>query len=221
MAQRRTAVKAPLTRDRVLAVAVELADEKGVSALTMRALAERLGVEAMSLYHHVRNKDDILDGMVDAVFAEIDTPAESFDWRTAMRQRAVSLRAVLIRHPWAIALMDSRADPGPATLRHHEWMLATLRTAGFSLRMAAHAFSVLDSYIYGFVQQEANLPFADAAGLEEVAAGIVPNLPAGEFPYMTEMITELVLRPGYSYGAEFDYGLDLILDGLERVYRAE
>ena len=125
----------------------------------MRKLAQELGVEAMSLYHHVANKDDILDGIVDVVFSEIDLPTNDIDWRAAMRQRAISARQALRRHPWATGLMESRSTPGPATLRHHDAVLGILRNAGFSIELAAHAFSVLDSYVYGFALQESSLPF--------------------------------------------------------------
>jgi AcrR family transcriptional regulator len=185
----------------------------------MRRLAQDLGVEAMSLYHHVANKSDILDGMVDLVFGEIELPSDTTDWKTGMRQRASSMRAALTRHPWAIALMDSRASPGPKTLRHHDAVLGCCRAAGFSIEMAAHAFSLLDSYIYGFVLQEVNLPFDDVDALDEVLVTIMP-LSADDYPHLVELTTEHVLRPGYSYGDEFHYGLGLILDGLEAAVRA-
>ncbi|WP_433330743.1 TetR/AcrR family transcriptional regulator [Spirillospora sp. CA-294931] len=206
--------RTPLSRERLLAAAVTVADNEGIAALTMRKIADRLGVESMSLYHHVADKSEILDGMVDAVFAEIELPARGTDWRTAMRQRAVSARAALVRHPWAVGLMDSRADPGPATLRHHDAVIGCLRQAGFSVAMAAHAFSVLDSYIYGFALQEVSLPFATSEELEAVAENIQQQMPADEYPHLTELMTEHALKPGYAYADEFSYGLDLILDGL-------
>src|SRR5438270_1645157 len=159
----------PLNRDRVLRAALALADEGGIEALTMRRLGQALGVEAMSLYNHVANKDDVLDGLVDAVFSEIDLPCDGGDWKTAMRRRAISAREVLGRHRWAIGLMESRANPGPATLRHHDSVLRCLREAGFSIAMAAHAYSALDSYIYGFALQQASLPFATGEQAAEVA----------------------------------------------------
>jgi AcrR family transcriptional regulator len=207
--------RVPLSKERVLRTAVLLADEGGVAALTMRKLAERLGVEAMSLYHHVANKDEILDGMVDLVFSEVDLPANGADWRSVMRRRAVSVRDVLSRHAWAIGLMESRANPGPATLRHHDSVIGTLRQAGFSIAMAAHAFSVLDSYIYGFALQELNLPFDTTRAPDEAAGNILRQMPADGYPYLTEMAVEHVLQPGYAYANEFEFGLDLILDGLE------
>ncbi len=182
--------------------------------MTMRNLAQALGVEAMSLYHHVANKDDILDGMVDLVFAEIELPSGDVDWPTAMRRRARSLRAVFVRHPWAIGLMESRRAPGPATLRHHDAVIGCCRNAGFSVEMSAHAFSLLDSYIYGFVLQEVNLPFADGDDLGEVLDSMVPADFAVTYPHFAELATEYVVRVGYSYSDEFEFGLDLILDGL-------
>lgn len=211
----RSARRAPLNKERVFEAAVALADKRGVAALTMRKLADELGVEAMSLYHHVANKDEILDGMIDLVFVEIELPEAGADWRTAMRRRALSAREVLSRHVWALGLMDSRTNPGPATLRHHDAVLGNLRTAGFSVEMAAHAFSVLDSYIYGFVMQELNLPFDTSDELEEVAQGILEQS-AAAFPHLTEMVVKHALQPGYSYANEFEFGLDLILDGLAR-----
>jgi len=206
----------PLDKEQVFRAAVLLADENGVAALTMRNLAERLGVEAMSLYHHVANKEEILDGMIDLVFGEIELPGET-GWKTAMRRRAISARAALSRHAWAVGLMESRRNPGLATLRHHDAVLGCLRQAGFTIAQAAHAFSVLDSYIYGFAMQEQNLPFQTSEELEQMAETILRQLPADQFPYMTEMILKHALKPGYAYGKEFEFGLDLILDGLEQL----
>ncbi len=224
MARRTDTKAAPrvaLSRQRALHVAVALADAGGIGSLTMRKLAQELGVEAMSLYHHVANKDDILAGMVDIVFSEIDLPPTSTDWETAMRRRAHSARAALSRHPWAIGLMESRPAPGPATLRHHDAVIGCLRHAGFSIEMTAHAYSVLDSYIYGFAHQESNLPFDTAEETKEVADAILHQLLAGEYPHLIELTTEHVLKPGYDYGNEFEFGLDLILDGLERSLQEE
>jgi AcrR family transcriptional regulator len=208
--------RVPLSRERVLRAAVALADDSGLESLTMRKLGEVVRVEAMSLYNHVANKGDLLDGMVDLVFSEIHLPSAGVDWKTAMRQRAISAREVLSRHPWGIGLMESRSTPGPATLRHHDAVLGSLRQGGFSIEMAAHAFSALDSYIYGFALQEASLPFDTAEETAEVAQMILKQLPADEYPYLAELTIEHVLQPGYDYGDEFEFGLDLILDGLER-----
>jgi AcrR family transcriptional regulator len=212
--RRGASARTPLSRERVIRTAVAVADEKGANALTMRAVAEPLGVEAMSLYHHVAGREDILDGMVDAVFGEIDLPPRDTDWKSALRHRADSARAVLRRHPWAVGLMDSRSQPGPATLRHHDAVIGTLRAGGFSVPMAAHAVSLIDSYLYGFVLQELSLPFRGAAELDEVAGAIVRDLPADTYPHLTELATEHVLKPGYDYADEFTFGLTLILDAL-------
>ncbi|QYX78488.1 TetR/AcrR family transcriptional regulator [Streptomyces akebiae] len=203
-----------LSRQRVLHAAVELADTGGLETLSMRRLGEAVGVEAMSLYNHVANKEDLLDGMVDLVFGEVDLPSPGDDWRPAMRRRAISMREVLSRHRWAIGLMESRSAPGPATLRHHDAVLGCLREAGFSLTLTAHAISVLDSYIYGFALQEKTLPFDTPAETAELAESIMSGFDDGEYPYLTEMATVHVMRPGYAYGDEFEFGLDLILDGL-------
>ncbi len=209
----------PLTRYRILRAAMALADEGGIESLSMRKLGQALGVEAMSLYHHVANKEDLLDGVVGLVVDELEVPSIADDWRTAMRGRAVSFRAVLARHRWAIGLVDSRTSPGPATLRHHDAVLACLRTAGFSVELAAHAFAVLDSYIYGFALQERNLPFEGGEQTAELAEAILAQLPADEYPHLVELTVDHVLQPGYDFGNEFAFGLDLVLDGLERARR--
>jgi AcrR family transcriptional regulator len=205
-----------LSPERVLRAAVALADSGGIESLTMRRLGQDLGVEAMSLYKHVANKDALLDGMVDLVFAEIELPSADTDWRTAMRDRAVSTRAALTRHPWATPLMQSRKAPGPATLRHHDTVIGTLRGAGFSVELTAHAFSVLDGYIYGFAMQQRSLPFDTLEEAQEVGRQMFARMPAGAYPHLTELTVQHILQPGYDYGDEFEYGLDLILDGLDR-----
>jgi AcrR family transcriptional regulator len=209
-------VRASLTRERVLQAAVDLADKSGIESLTMRKLGESLGVEAMSLYNHVANKDALLDGMIDLVFGEVEVPDS--DWKDAMRRRGYSAREVLRRHEWAIGLMESRRQPGPATLSHHDAVIGCLRKGGFSVEMAAHGFSVLGSYIYGFAMEEAALPF-DSANATETAAlvdMILAGLPEDQYPHLRELTVEHVLKPGYDYGKEFEFGLELILDGLER-----
>jgi AcrR family transcriptional regulator len=211
-----TQPRTPLSRERVLHTAVAFADQSGISSLSMRKLGEVLGVEAMSLYNHVTSKGDLLDGMIDYVFSEIGLPAGEADWKTAMRQRAASARQVLIRHRWAIGLMESRSSPGPATLRHHDAVIGSLRGAGFPIALAAHAFSVLDSYIYGFALQEASLPFDAGEETADLARMIMAQFTPDEYPHLTELTVEHVLQPGYEYGDEFEFGLDLILDGLER-----
>ena len=208
----------PLSRKRVLRAAMAHADKHGLQELSMRKLAEVLGVAPMALYRHIANKDDLIDAMIDVVFTEIALPPRDAEWRTAMRQRAISVRDALERHRWAIGLMESRTNPGPATLQHHEAVLRCLREAGFSAAMAGHAYSALDSYIYGFALQQASLPFDTGEQAAEVADAILQQFASGEYPYMAEIATEQVMKPGYSYAAEFEFGLDLILDGLEGLH---
>jgi len=204
-----------LSRERVLEAALSLADTHGLDSVSMRNLAQTLGVEAMSLYNHVANKNDLLDSMVDRVFAEIELP-EAGDWRQCMRGRAVSARRVLTLHPWAIGLLDSRGTPGPATLRHHDWMIGVLRNNGFSLAMTADAFAVLDSFIYGFVAQESSLP---SSKLPDHAREIVNNLPTKQYPHLAELTRGYVLPTGYDFSDSFEFGLDLVLDGLDSASR--
>lgn len=213
--------RVPLSRARVLTAGVAFADTHGISSLTMRRLGDALGVEAMSLYNYVANKRDLLDGMVDVVFSEIELPSDTADWKTAMRRRAISARRVLVSHPWAIGLMESRRSPGPATLRHHDAVLGASRRQGFSVEMAAHASSLLDSYVYGFALQETTLPFDTGEETAELAKEILAEAPPGDYPNLTELTVEHVLKPGYDYGDEFEFGLDLILDALERAARGE
>jgi AcrR family transcriptional regulator len=215
-AKRRTQTPRPrLSRQLVLEKALELADREGVQALTMRRLAQELAVEAMSLYHHVANKDQLLDGLIDLVFAEIALPPRDKPWRAALRLRALSAREALVRHPWAIGLMESRSTPGPATLRHHEAVLGCLRENGFSLTATAHAYSLFDSYIYGFALQEISLPFKNAQDAVPVASSILNSLPPDEYPYLKEIALEHALKSGYAYADEYEIGLDLILESLE------
>ncbi|MGO8981571.1 MAG: TetR/AcrR family transcriptional regulator [Streptosporangiaceae bacterium] len=206
------AERASLSRERVLRGAVAVADAAGIAGLTMRSLARELGAKPMSLYYYFAGKDEILDGMVDLVFGEIDLPSPGGDWRAQMRRRASSARRALRRHPWAVGLMESRANPGPVTLRHHDAAIGVLRAAGFSVAMTAHAYALLDSYIYGFALQEAALPFNPETVTEATEA--VMQLFTSEYPHLTEMATEHILRPGYDFGDEFEIGLELILDAL-------
>ena len=212
---RRSRHRVPLSRERVLLAALKLADQGGIEALSMRKLGQELDVEAMAVYYHFANKDEVLDGIVDLVFAEVDLPPAGLDWRTAMRGRAISLRDALARHRWAIGFMESRKNPGPATLGHHDAVIGSLRAAGFSVEMAAHAYSILDSYIYGFALTKMNLPF-DTTDVGEVAQAMLEPFPLNEYPHLLEMLNEYILKPGYDYGNEFEYGLDVTLDGLER-----
>ncbi len=205
-----------LSRERVLTAALGIADAGGIGSLTIRSLAQELGVKPMSVYHHVAGKEEILDGLVDLVFAEIALPSVDGDWREELTRRADSARAVLGRHRWAIGLLESRTSPGPATLRHHDAVLGTLRAAGFSDAMTAHAYALLDSYTYGFALQEVALPFEGPDGVGDVAGPIMELMAQGSYPHMVEMATGYYLQPGYDFGDEFAFGLDLILDGLAR-----
>ena len=206
----------PWTRQRVLRAAIDLADQDGIESLSMRNLSQQLGGAPMSLYNHIANKDDLLDGMIDAVFSEIELPSGEDSWKTAMRQRAISIRTVLSRHRWAIGLMNSRTSPGPATLRHHNAVIRSLRDAGFPVQLVAYGISALDSYIYGFALQERSLPFHTPEETTELAQDILAGFPVDAYPHLAELTTQHVLRPGYDYGNEFEFGLDLILDGLDR-----
>lgn len=212
--QRRS--RLPLSRDRILVTATEIADERGVAAVTMREVGSRLGVEAMSLYNHVANKDDILDGMVDRVVGQLDIPADADDWRDAMRRRAISARDVFSRHPWVPALLDSRESSGPTRLRYLDSILGALVRAGFSIDGAQRAFSLLDSYIYGFGMQQVNFSAADGASTEEMAEAILAYIPAEEYPYLHRMASH-AMEVGYDADADFEFGLEIILDGLKRI----
>ncbi len=210
----------------MLSTAVALAAREGIEALSMRKLADELGVGAMSLYYYVPNKEELLDGMVDIVFGEIELPSTDDDWRTALRRRALSTREVLNRHRWAVGLMESRATPGPASFRLHNAVLGCLREGGFSIEATIQAYSVQDAYIYGFALQEKSLPFDDAEGgaaiaeeqvrlFAEQAAQEQSAALAEEFPYLAEVVAGHVAEVGYDFKAAFEYGLDLILDALE------
>lgn len=212
----RTEGRARLNRERVLQTAIRLADEAGMEKLSMRRLGEEMGVEAMSLYNHVSNKEDLLNGMIDTLYGGIELPSHDDDWKTALRKRSVSVREVLLRHPWANGLMDSATSPGPGTLRHHDRVLGTFRNGGFSLAMTAHAFSALDSYVYGYAKQEKALPFDNEEHAAAMANAMLAQLPASEYPYLYELMAKHVLQPGYNYADEFSFGLDLVLDALER-----
>ena len=207
--------RVPLSRERVLHAAIALADQGGFASLSMRRLAKELGVEAMSLYNHVGGKDDLLDGMVDLVFGEIELPSTDVDWKTAMRARAISTRQALARHRWAIGLMEGRGHHGPANLALHDAVLGCLRAAGFSLEMTVHAYSVQDAYIYGFALQERDMAsdtdFAASAQrqMHEYRAVLA------EYPHLVEVVGGHVAKTGYDYATEFRFGLDLILDGLD------
>jgi AcrR family transcriptional regulator len=208
--------RTPLTRERVLQQAVAIADADGLAALTIRALASGLDVKPMAIYHHVANKEEILDGIVDLVFSEIELPGPDEDWQAGMRRRARSARTVMARHTWAIALMETRTSPGPSTLRHHDAVIGALRAAGFPIPMVAHAFALLDAFIYGFALQEATLPMDGPEDVAEIAGPMLERMSATDYPHLVEFAAEHVMKPGYDFGKEFDFGLELILSGLAR-----
>ncbi|HWN21931.1 MAG TPA: TetR/AcrR family transcriptional regulator [Gaiellaceae bacterium] len=219
--------RAPLSKERVLDTAVALAHREGIESLTMRRLADELGTGAMTLYHYVPNKENLLDGMIDIVFGEIEPPTTDVDWRTAMRRRALSTREALNRHRWAVGLMESRKTPGPNSLRLHDAVLGCLREAGFSIEMTIQAYSVQDAYIYGFALQERSVPFETAEESAAVAeeqyreyAELAEERQLGqladEFPYLAEVVAGHVAEVGYDFASAFEDGLDLILGALER-----
>jgi len=220
MTNQKIATRKPLSRARVLEAAVALADEAGLEAFSMRGLAQELGVVPMALYKHVANKEELLDGMVDVIFSEIELPSGHLDWRSAMRRRAISTREALQRHSWAIGMMESR-HPGPANLRNHNAMMGCLRNAGFSFEMAVHAYSVQDAYIYGFALQERDTGFQTLDSAGEAAQRRAQTIGSlDDYPYLAEIVKELP-KSGYDNAVEFAWGLDLILDGLERLRHAE
>lgn len=207
---------ARFNREQILQAALALADKDGIEAVTMANVAARVGAQAMSLYRHVRNKEEIFDGLVDLVYSEIEPPARSSDWKTALRQRAIAMRAALLRHPWAVGLMESRRQPGSANLRHHDAVLAALDAAGFRGRNAVRVYSILNSYVYGFALQELSLPFASRDEHSAVTGDILRQFAAADFPHLARVGVDLQ-REGFVYGDEFEFGLDLILDGVERM----
>ena len=216
MPARDSATRPRLSRERVLQGAVAVADAGGIASLTIRSLATELGVKPMSVYHHVANKEEILDGIVDLVFAEIELPTIGGEWREEMRRRAASAREAMRRHPWAIGLVETRTSPGWATLKHHNAVIGTLREAGFSLQLTAHAFAMIDAYVYGFALSEATLPINGPDTVSEVAEQMMSFFTAGDYPHLLEFTLEHVMKPGYDYGAEFEFGLEVVLDGLAR-----
>jgi AcrR family transcriptional regulator len=213
----RTKARTALSREGVVRKAVALAAKGGFESLSMRNLADELDTAPMSLYRHVANKEDLLDGMVDVVFGEMYPPAIGGDWKSELRERGISARAALRRHPWAIGLMETRMQPGPASAVHHNATMGCLREAGFDFRDAVHAYNLLDSYIYGFALQEQTIPFETPKESAEMAKTTVGEQGA-EYPYLAEVVVELGKR-GYDYTEEFEFGLDFILDGLERFRR--
>jgi hypothetical protein len=170
----------------------------------------------MALYRHVANKDDMVDGIVDLVYAEMDLPPIGPDWKTAMRVRAISLRDALLRHRWAIGLMESRTNPGPANLQHHDAVIGSLRAGGFDMASVAHAYSLLDAYIYGFALTKMNLPFESTDDIVEMSQTMLQPFPINAYPNLADFLTEHAMKPGYDFADEFEYGLDLTLDAIEK-----
>jgi AcrR family transcriptional regulator len=225
-----TEPRAHLSKERVLEAAVALAARDGIESLTMRKLADELGAGVMSLYYYVPNKEELIDGMVDIVFGEIELPSTDVDWKTALRRRAISTRHVLNRHRWAVGLMESRRTPGPASLRLHDAVLGCLREAGFSIELTIQAYSVQDAYIYGFALQEKSVPFDSAEESAAVAEEQTRQFAelaeerqfatlAEEFPYLAEVVAGHVATVGYDFATAFEFGLDLILEALDRRLR--
>jgi AcrR family transcriptional regulator len=207
--------KLPLSKDRIVDAAVALADAGGFESLTMRNLAEELGSAPMSLYRHFANKEELLDGMIDVVFGEMYPPAIGGDWRIELRERGISARSALRQHPWAIGLMETRMHPGPASAVHHNATMGCLREAGFPFREAVHAYNLLDCYTYGFALQEKTIPFETPEESAEMAEVTVGDMGA-TYPYLAEVVSEFATSGGYDYTGEFEFGLDFILDGLDR-----
>lgn len=217
-------IRAPLSRDRVLQAAIGLADEGGIESLTMRKLARELGVEAMSLYNHVANKDDLMDGIVDLVVSEIDLPSTAEDWETAIREYAISAHEALLRHPWACSLVMSPTTTRTvrtARLGYMEWLLGRLREAGFSPELTYHAYHALDGHILGFTLWQLGhsagaRELSDAQDLADFAAKFLRDLRADDYPYLAEHVEQHVAAFGEDGESEFEFGLGLILDGLKR-----
>lgn len=218
----RGGTREPVTRERAVWVAIALADAGGIESLSMRKLAAELGIEAMSLYYHVKNKSDLLDGMLDVVYSEFATPKAGDEWRRGLQERATSTREILAKHPWAISI-KARTSPGPATLGHLDSVIGCLTAAGFSMPMVGHAMSLVDSYVQGFAQQEATLPLDSTGDIGAATEDIIAQQESmlNAFPHLADMAVSLILQPGYAYGNEFDFGLQLVLDGIAAAHAAE
>ncbi len=219
MSKSDTTPQIPLSRERILLAAIVLADQGGFESLSMRKIAQELGVQAMSLYNHVANKDDLLDGIVDIVISEIEVPDLGVDWQTAMRRRAKSAHEVLLRHPWATMPIVSRINVGPAMLRYIDATLGCLLEAGFSAEMVDRAWNAIDSHIYGFTLQELNSPIATTEYVN-TAQEYIPNIPADKYPYMNRL-THYLIDGHYDGIADFNFGLELILNGLEKFLKVK
>lgn len=201
----------PLTRERIIGAASDVADRGGVAAVTMRSVAKELGVEAMSLYHHLAGKDALIDALVEHVFTQIHLPDPGTSWRAALVARADSAREILTRHPWGLGLIESRRHPPASMIRHYDTMLGILRAGGFSVRDAVHAYSVVDSYVFGFVVTEINLPMTSGETAADFATDL--DITEGAFRHLAEMLAGI--GPEFTFTDEFPFGLDLILDALE------
>lgn len=204
-------VRARLSPERIVDAAVAVADQGGLAQVSMRNVGRELGVEAMSLYHHVSDKDSLLDAMVDWIFARIELPTVDDEWRAGMARRADSAREVLSAHPWALGLVESRRTPGPALLTHHNAVLGCLRRNGFSVELASHTFSAIDSYVYGFVLTEMNLPFSESA--DDFVGEFTEAMPMELYPHLAEL-GAAIMESGYRFADEYRYGLDLVLDSI-------
>ncbi|MCL1593780.1 MAG: TetR/AcrR family transcriptional regulator [Actinomycetia bacterium] len=204
-----------LNSDRIVEGALLLADDVGMDAFTIRRLASALGVGPMTIYHYFPNKEAIIDAMVDAVYAQIALPPTDQEWTDAIRVRCISAREALNRHPWAPPYMVSRTSPGPATLGHHDALLGCLRRGGLSLQMTAHAYAILDSFLHGFALEEASLPASGGEEVQEIAEEMTAAFDVERYPSLVEFATGHVMRPGYNFSASFEFGLNLIIDGLD------
>lgn len=203
-----------LTANKIISKAIDLADERGIEPLSMRSLAKELGVTPMSLYRYVSNREDMLDKMVDVVYEEIQLPTIGNDWRVEMRKRAISTRAVLLSHRWALGLLDSRLQPGAATQRHHNAVIGTLREGGFSIALTTQAMTILDAYIYGFILQELSLPLGENSNFDEVGESVVEAVDRTAFPYLAELATETLSQSDFNFTNLFEIGLEIVLEGL-------
>lgn len=205
-----------LSSEKILDCAIALADSGGLDNVTIRAIAAKLGSKPMAVYHYFAGKKDIIDAMVERVFSEIALPPADFSWQDALRVRCRSARTVLNIHPWAAPLMESRMVPGPKSLKHHEAVLSTLRRGGLSWDLTAHGYAILDSFIFGFAFEESTLPATASPEISQVAADIAGLFDPEIYPTLAAFTQEHVLQDDYSFSASFDFGLDLILDGLAR-----
>jgi AcrR family transcriptional regulator len=219
--ERPPAARAPLNRERVLEAAVAIADRDGIAALSMRRLGRELGVEAMSLYNHVAGKEDLERGIVEVVLREIENPRPGRDWKTEIRRTAVSSHDAFVRHRWSCSLLTQGSGVSRVRMEWMEAVLGTFRRAGFSPNLTHHAYHAIDSHITGFTLWQVGMPFRTREELVDLAEGFLRRIPADEFPYVVEHAEEHIAPPDPTEKPEFEFGLDLILDGLERLRAAE